>query len=270
MLPILPKIVPTTQVNTKKAPIAPVVTYTQTHQPKKKEKSASKRVGAMLPKILVFLGIVLTLSQAIPLAWSFFTGYSLSANSSTFLPVPESFIQKLTAVSYIDPGADWFQAVVAQSHTPKIDTEYKKTMKISIGASGINRVNLAANIPGNNAAIYDDALKHGVTHLKGTSVPGDDGISVIYGHSGVAGFFVGRSSPQIVFSRLDTVSIGDTMTIDRDGKELRYVISGKKIIEAQDLSFMSDQTEKEKAILLTCWPLGIGTKRLIVIADRIP
>lgn len=268
MLPILPKIEPPVQVKEIKETVTPVVKHVPT-TPHNKKKSVSKTIGPFLPKILVFLGILLVLSQAIPLGWSFFTGYSLSANSSTFLPVSESFMQKLTSVTYIDPGADWFQAVVAQSHTPKIDTEYKKTMKITINNSGITRVNLAANVPGNNASVYDEALKHGVAHLKGTSVPGDDGLSVIYGHSGVAGFFVGKSSPQIVFSRLDTVSIGDTMTIDRDGKELRYVISGKKIIEAQDLSFMSEKTEKERAVLLTCWPLGIGTKRLIVIADRI-
>ncbi|MCC7304514.1 sortase [bacterium] len=269
MLPILPKIEPTIQVIEKKVPVKVITKHITAAPHTEKKKNIEKIIGPFLPKILVFFGVLLILSQILPLTWSLITGYSLTSNSSIFLPVPESFMQKLSAVNYVDPGTAWFEAVVAQNHTSKIDTEYKKTMKITIEKSGITRVNLAANIPGNNAAIYDKALKHGVAHLKGTAVPGDEGLSVIYGHSGVAGFFAGRSSPQIVFSRLDTVSIGDTMTIERDGKELRYIISGKKIIEAQDLSFMSEQTDKERAVLLTCWPLGIGTKRLIVIADRI-
>ncbi len=268
MLPILPKIEPTVQAQPQKSS-ANKRKYTPVQQVIDRKKPVEKTIGPLLPKILVFFGIILVFSQAIPLAWSVFTGYSMSESGKTFSPVTAAFIDKLTSVKYIAPGTEWFEAVVAQNHAIKIDTEYKKTMKLSINNAGIYRVNLAANIPGNNAAIYDDALKHGVAHLKGTSVPGDDGLSVIYGHSGVATFLVGKSSPQIVFSRLDTVSIGDTMSIDRDGKELRYVVSGKKIIEAQDLSFMSEKTDKERAILLTCWPLGIGTKRLIIIADRI-
>lgn len=266
MLPILPKI------DTSLQETVPQLPKRRVKAPPKQKKSAeasTKTIAPFLPKLFLIIGVVLIFSQIIPLALSVYNGYSLSANSSTFLPVSESFIQKLTNVTYIDPGAAWFEAVVAQNHAPQIDLNYNKTMKISIEKANISRINLAANIPGNNPAIYDEALKHGVAHLKGTSVPGDPGLSVIYGHSGVAGFFTGRGSPQIIFSRLDTVSIGDTMSIDRDGKELRYVVSGKKIVEPQDLTFMSEQTDKERAILLTCWPLGIGTKRLIIIADRL-
>lgn len=268
MLPILPKIDPTTQYHTL-ARQNIQVKKTASEGQKKTESGLERTLKPILPKLLVFIGIALILSQVIPLGLSLFSGYSLSANSSTFLPVTDAFLQKLSAIKFIDPGAAWFEAVVAQNHTQLINTEYKKTMKITLVKSGINRINLATNIPGSNPAIYDEALKHGVAHLKGTAIPGDPGLSVIYGHSGVPTFLVGKSSPQIVFSLLDTVSIGDTMSIDRDGRELRYVVSGKKIIEPQDLSFMGEQTEKERAILLTCWPRGIGTKRLIIIADRI-
>lgn len=265
MLPILPKIDTSLQETVQQLPKRQVKPTTKP----KNDQAKTKVVAPLLPKLLLIIGVLLIASQVVPLALSVYNGYALSANSSTFIPVSESFIQKLTNATYVDPGAAWFEAVVAQSHPQQIDLNYSKTMKLSIDSAKISRVNLAANIPGNNPAIYDEALKHGVAHLKGTSVPGDPGLTVIYGHSGVAGFFTGRGSPQIIFSRLDTVSIGDTMSIDRDGKELRYVVSGKKIVEPQDLTFMSEQTEKERAILLTCWPLGIGTKRLIIIADRI-
>jgi len=268
MLPILPKIDTTTQVLAQRKKVSSQVKRPVHHN--NENKSLTERVvKPMLPKLLVILGVVLVMSQAIPLAFSYYYGYNLSANGTTYVPVSESFLQKLTSIVYTDPGADWFNAVVAQSPAMEINTAYKKSMKLTIANAKLNRITLASNVPGNDVAIYDVALKYGVAHLKGTTLPGDPGISVVYGHSGVAGFFAGRSSPQIVFSRLDTVSIGDTMTIDREGKELRYVVSGKKIIEAQDLSFMSEQPGKERVILLTCWPLGIGTKRLIIIADRI-
>lgn len=266
MLPILPKNDTTTQV------AVPSKRNSASRLCKMHPNNRSSKehmVKPLLPKLVVFLGLLLILSQIIPLAFSYYFGYTLSANGSTYVPVSESFLHKLTTVTFIDPGVEWFNAVVAQNTAVEIDTSYKKNMKLTIANASINRVTLASNVPGNNASIYDEVLRHGVAHLKGTSLPGDPGLSVVYGHSGVAGFFAGRSSPQIVFSRLDTVSIGDTMSIERDGKELRYVTSGKKIIEAQDLSFMSEQPGKERIVLLTCWPLGIGTKRLIIIADRI-
>lgn len=265
MLPIVPKIVqPTQETRSQSFQRTPIK---ETQSTNKAEKT--NKLQIVIPKLLVFLGFILVLTQAIPLGISFVSGYYLSENSSAYLPVSDSFMKTLFSITYVDPGSAYFEAVVAKSKASKIDIEYKKNMKLTIANADINRVNLQPNIPGNDATIYDDALKHGVAHLKGTSLPGDPGVSVIYGHSGVAGFLVGKSSPEIVFSRLDTVSIGDTMSIERDGKELRYVVSGKKIIEPQDLAFMSESGDKERAILLTCWPLGIGTKRLIIIADRI-
>jgi len=264
MLPILPKIEPVPQgpKRNKKKP-AEATSQALVNEVTRKIRKPT------LPKLLLMLGLILILSQVIPLGFSYYFGYVLSGNRSTYLPVSQAFLERLANVTYIDPGADWFEAVVAQNTPTQIDLSYKKRMKLTISHAGILNINLATNVPGNNPRVYDDILKHGVAHLRGTSVPGDVGTSVIYGHSGVATFLTGKSSPQIVFSRLDTVSIGDTMSIERDGKELRYVVSGKKIIEPQDLSFMTEHPGKERAVLLTCWPLGIGTKRLIVIADRI-
>lgn len=265
MLPILPKI-ETEPQGLKKNTRKKQDSITSAAVNDQETRSVSRPI---LPKFLVVFGVILVLSQVIPLTLSYYFGYALTVSGQSFLPVSEAFLDRLNNVEYIDPGVDWFESVVAQSHPTEIDLSYKKKMKLSITHAGILNINLATNIPGNNPSIYDEALKHGVAHLRGTSLPGDIGTSVIYGHSGIATFLTGKSSPQIVFSRLDTVSIGDTMSIERDGKELRYVVSGKKIIEPQDLSFMSERPGKERAILLTCWPLGIGTKRLIVIADRI-
>jgi LPXTG-site transpeptidase (sortase) family protein len=266
MLPILPKTVHKSQgIGEHRHKKHPVISASTSNE----EKTMRKTLKPVLPRLLLLLGVILVLTQVIPLAFSYYFGYVLSANGKAFLPIPQSFLERLTDVDYIEPGVDWFESVVAQSQPIEIDLAYKRKMTLNISHAGLTNINLATNVPGNNPSIYDEALKHGVAHLRGTSVPGDAGTSVIYGHSGVATFLTGKSSPQIVFSRLDTVSIGDTMSIERDGKELRYVVSGKKIIEPQDLSFMSEQKGKERAVLLTCWPLGIGTKRLIIIADRI-
>lgn len=252
MTPILPKSVTQTQGRTKETP-----------------QTAEYRRKAALPRLFVIIGIILLATQLIPLSWSIITGASLSASSAGFMPVTQSFLQSLTSVTYIDPGAAYFESIVAEAKAPVINTTYKKDLKLTIAHANINNVTVATNITGTNAGIYDEVLKHGVAHLKGTPLPGDPGTTVIYGHSGIGGLLVGHNNPEIIFSRLDSVSIGDTMSIMRDGKELRYLVSGKKLVDPQDLSFMENADSTERAVLLTCWPLGIGTKRLIIIADRV-
>ena len=49
---------------------------------------------------------------------------------------------------------------------------------------------------------------------------------------------------------------------------MEYVVRRKKIIEPEDFSVLQPTGDKETVTLMTCWPLGIGTKRLIVVAER--
>lgn len=245
MRPILPKTVP---------------------QPQVKREDTKKN---SISKAILFLGILLILTQAIPLSISYVSGFYSSSKGEDFIPVSETFLESLTSISYIDPGSAYFNTITTEYNTRDLDLEYSKKMKINIPSAKINNIQIVPNIPGSNPKYYDAILKNGVAHLKGTAVPGDPGTSVIYGHSGVAGLLANRNTPQIIFSRLDTVSIGDTMSIERDGKKLKYIVSGKKIMQPDNLTFLKDTDTKEKAVLLTCWPLGIGTKRLVIIADRV-
>ena len=52
------------------------------------------------------------------------------------------------------------------------------------------------------------------------------------------------------------------------GKELKYIVRNKKIVEASDFSVLQANGDKETITLMTCWPLGVPSKRLIVTAER--
>jgi sortase A len=100
-------------------------------------------------------------------------------------------------------------------------------------------------------------------------LPGDGGNSFIYGHSSVESFFnVNPNNPEIIFSRLENAEIGQKVKINKDGKDFNYTIRTKKIVEPDDLSILQPKGNKETVTLMTCWPLGIGTKRLILVAER--
>jgi len=253
MLPILPKTRQRSQVETIKATKVP-----------------QKRTYTFGIYFLFFGASLLILFQGVPLAFAAMQDQLNNSSRDSILPVSDSFLKQLTETVFIAPGKDYLTAVVDSAPmTAIIDTNYSTEMTISIPKVKINNIKLSPNVPGSDAAFYDAILKKGVAHLKGTPLPGAGGSSVIYGHSGQTGIFGNRNNPQIIFSRLDSVSVGDEITIEKDSNSLQYIVSARKIVVPEDLAFTNEASQKERLILLTCWPLGIGTKRLVIIAERI-
>ena len=62
--------------------------------------------------------------------------------------------------------------------------------------------------------------------------------------------------------------VGEEVDITKDEKVLKYIVRSKKIVSPDDFSILESQKGKETLTMMTCWPLGIGTKRLIVVAER--
>ncbi|WKZ30319.1 MAG: sortase [Candidatus Dojkabacteria bacterium] len=261
MLPILPKTALSSQEKR--------VKYTE-----KSKQSNTQKLSVLkgLSKFVIIGGLLLLVTQLLPLGVSYAQSFIVHAyNGETYIPVSQNFLQKMISVQYIDPGQAYFQSVVDHQRVQDItiDTSYTQPMNITVGTAEINNILLTPNVPGSDKSLYEAALKKGVAHLKGTPLPGSGGTSIIYGHSGLSGLLVSPHNPQIIFSRLDAANVGDTVTIHRDGKELQYLVTSKKIIEPTDVTFITDTSHKEKIVLITCWPLGIGTKRLVLIGEKI-
>jgi len=252
MLPILPK-------------------KEQKRQVSKKKTTAGRSIGATrLGVFLVIAGISLFLAfQGIPLVFAAVEDTFFSENHESFIPISDTFLKQLTETVYYDPGRDYFDSLIKQApESVAIDMNYSKEMRISIASANIKNIKLFPNVPGSDTAIYDSYLKKGVAHLKGTSLPGDGGTAVIYGHSGYAGILGNHNNPQIIFSRLEKVSVGDSIAIEKDGNSLHYIVSSKKTVVPEDIDFFTESSAKDRIVLLTCWPLGIGTKRLVIIGER--
>jgi sortase A len=149
-----------------------------------------------------------------------------------------------------------------------IDEGYSKPMKISIPSVQIADLHITPNVNSYDEVVYNESLKKGAGHFKGTPLPGDGGNSFIYGHSTVESFFSSnKNSPEIAFTKLEKVKFGDTFSIEKDGNTFIYTVKQIKKVPANDFSVLESQN-KETVTLMTCWPLGIGSERLIVIAER--
>jgi sortase A len=238
---------------------------------------------------LSVIGILIILSQAIPLTNSYIDGVIEQARVKLMKnPVPDSYKAYIEEeFAYYDPSKGYFSNLEDRigglsfeglytydptTNTQKeivIDTDYSKDMRIDVDSVGIENIVLMANVESKEEAVYDQYLKRGVAHFKGTPLPGDGGNSFIYGHSSVETFFAKHQNlPETIFTRLENVDVGDDVYITRDDQRIHYIVRKKKIVEPTDFSILSSQGDKETVTLMTCWPLGIGTKRLVVVAER--
>lgn len=246
-----------------------------------------KKTRIYISVVLAVIGLIIILSQVIPLAKSYIDGMVEQARAdSKVAPVPDSYKTYIESqLAYYDPGKSYFANLSQQlgnvsdsqyydpvTQTQKdivIDKEYDKPMYIDIASIGIANIKISANVDSYNEKVYNQFLKQGLAHFKGTPLPGDGGNSFIYGHSAVESFFDGHQNlPETIFSRLGNIDIGQEVDIKKEEKVLRYIVRSKKIVSPDDFSILESQNNKETITMMTCWPLGIGTKRLVVIAER--
>ncbi len=259
------------------------------HVKKQSEKKISD-TKKTLSWIFGIVGIVIILSQTVPLLYSYIRGeMALFQQGQMKDPLPESYRQYVEdEFAYYDPGKSYFanlsenadsleyQGLFTYDPTTKstkeivVDKEYKELMYISISEVGIENIRITPNVESKNEEVYDKLLKYGLAHFKGTPLPGDGGNSFIYGHSAVISFFKKHSNlPETIFTKLEDVDIGDSVEIKREDTVFKYVVRNKKIVSSDDFSILKTQGDKETVTLMTCWPLGAGIKRLVVVAERL-
>ncbi|MCA9375031.1 sortase [Candidatus Dojkabacteria bacterium] len=247
-----------------------------------------KVVRVTLSSILAIGGITILISQLFPLGESYLKGWVTKANEANLAsPLPGAYKRDIEdEFAYWDPGQSYFnnlisQAEVLTSQTAQyydpidkvykdvvIDESYSKLMSLSITSLKINKVTVTPNVESYNQDIYNSVLKNGLAHFKGTALPGSGGNVFIYGHSAVDSYFSShQTNPETIFTKLENIEIGDKVEIDKDGKRYEYVVRKKKIVEPDDFSILSHNSRKETLTLMTCFPQGVGTDRLIVTAD---
>lgn len=109
----------------------------------------------------------------------------------------------------------------------------------------------------------EDVLKKGAAHLEQTSFPigGTDTHACISAHSGYPS--------QKFFDDIDELNEDDLIYIQILNRRICYKVYGKEVIEPSDTSKLGVETGKDLLTLITCYPYGINSHRLLVHAKRI-
>ena len=103
------------------------------------------------------------------------------------------------------------------------------------------------------------ALRLGPGHLKNTPAPGELGNSVISAHR------------DTFFRHIYELAKGDRIDVTRDGHDYIFEVTGKKIVQPDDLSVVKNSTDA-RLTLITCYPtyyIGPAPERLVVISKLV-
>jgi LPXTG-site transpeptidase (sortase) family protein len=110
-------------------------------------------------------------------------------------------------------------------------------------------------------------LESGVVHYVTTPNPGEQGNSVVVGHS--SNNILNGGKYKFAFVLLNKLENGDTFSMTKGGKRYTYKIYDKKIVKPNDLSVLGKNDKPSTVTLITCDPPGTSLNRLIVVGEQI-
>lgn len=111
---------------------------------------------------------------------------------------------------------------------------------------------------------YLEALKKGVAHAKGSSLPGENGNIFIFAHSTDSPFNV--QNYNAIFYLVNKLSPKDAIYLTFRGKYYKYIVERTKIVSPKEINYLKSPDQKSFLTLMTCWPPGTTFKRLLVIS----
>jgi sortase A len=105
-----------------------------------------------------------------------------------------------------------------------------------------------------------EPLKQGAGHHIGSANPGERGNCIISAHNDIFGE---------IFRRLPELGLGEEVFVHTASQVYRYVVTQQRIIEPTEVEVMQP-TSSPVLTLISCYPYGIDTHRIVVIAEVQP
>jgi LPXTG-site transpeptidase (sortase) family protein len=228
----------------------------------------SKWTGFIIPLIFILLGAALLSSQLFPEILSFIQSRFANNSDNVSVVSDDYYKDKINMIS--SPQSGYFSEVLAHSLTLKsedtVSATYSKDFFLSIPKIGTNKARIKANIKSDVEAVYKKALENSLAHFKGSPIPGQSGNTFIYGHSITESVYRDNpNNPVVEFTKLG--KFGDKIYIDIDDKRISYTVNKVKIINPDETDILNDQGGKT-ITLMTCYPFGSNSKRLVVVANQ--
>jgi sortase A len=216
---------------------------------------------------LIFTGVIIMLWVSWPIIS--FQVITATLLSKTISPLADQ------GISRTHPGAVVLAAGETESTSELIDPNrwYPSNPQQKI-SSPIDHYQLSIpklKIDKGIVTIAGDSLEQSLIHYGGTPLPGENGTSVIFGHSTLPQLYDPKDY-KAIFSLLPTLKPasesykGDEIYLTFDSVTYKYVVYDMKILKPLDLSVLDQQTDGSYLTLVTCVPPGTLWARLKVEA----
>lgn len=171
----------------------------------------------------------------------------------------EEYNRKLADHEIYEPETDEDSAISDSDDS----TGYNSTMNVGsdvIAFIKIPKINVELPVFHGTAAV---TLEKGIGHLRNTSLPvgGKDSHCVLTGHTGMPS--------SMLFTDLDKMAEGDMFYIKYLDEIHAYRVDQIKVVSPSDSSDLKIFPGKDYITLLTCYPYGVNSHRLLVRGERV-
>lgn len=219
-----------------------------------------KRVKRRLPLMFIFLILLLGVSiYMYPIVSDWITQYTAHTEIASYN----------TAVQEMDTSERdelYRQAVeynkALRSGNSDVTLNYESMLSVTDAIGYVDIPKLSIYLPIYHG-VEEDALKHGVGHMNGTSLPvgGSSTHSVLAAHTGLP--------TAELFTSIDLLVEGDVFYVHVLGEVLAYKVNQISVVLPEDDSEIHIVDGEDYVTLLTCTPYGINDHRLLVRGTRI-
>lgn len=207
-----------------------------------------------LSVLALVIGLVLVSNAALPILYYELTNSRFNQRLVSPLTSQGITLGEESEVDYSNPRS-WFPDAPVLPSRPSRITHY------NLSVPKLKIENAIVQIGGED-------LMESLIHYPGTTLPGQYGNTVIFGHSVLPQFFNPKNY-KTIFSTLPQLEEGDEILVDFDGIQYRYLV--RKIVETEpkDVAVLEQRYDSQWLSLITCVPPGTYLKRLIVRAQLV-
>lgn len=194
-----------------------------------------------------------------PLSLKSYNGYDSILESTDYTQISNWFINDPTRANrvfsnIIDPSSENKIILTNNSVSTYLLTIPK--LKIKDATVTLGSVDL------------DMDLKKSLIQYPQTTLPGQLGNTVIFGHSVLPQFFNAKSY-LTMFSTLYLLDQGDEIYINYNNNQYKYIVNEMFEVKPTDFSVLEQRFDQKNLTLITCSPPGTYLRRLIIKASLV-
>lgn len=241
----------------------------------KHSKSGRKKIVKLFGFALVLGGLLFFLYFFFPvISYQLFIAGQFE-NSEIETPVPKRLVvnnnasftsliaQGMTSLTsdYTD-ARNWYPELPSRVEASGSQNGSQAEKKVDTYTLSIPRI----NIENAEVSTVDYDLENHLIQYLGTSIPGEKGTAVIFGHSTLPYLF-DPNNYKTIFANAHQLEVGDELFVTVEGVTYKYEIFSVLITDPEDTNILSQSYDHSYITLVTCTPPGTIWKRLVLRAS---